>query len=461
LDLAQSPEDSTVWTGALVPPAGTDATDLRIIVQAANGVGLVTFDTRGGTFHRPVLSGVLAQTSLTLDPTPTGGRYGQSVVLGAMLRDSAGAGMGGRTVQIGLAAQRLQGVTDPSGRVEVSFPLNASPGEYLLQATFLGTDTLQLSSDTRAFTIEKQQTTITLESVSEGSTVDLVATATDSSGVPLGERAVVFLVKLGDTVVAAIPAFTDASGQVRLGGVPMPPASYTVEVHLAGTVSLPGQEDVEGTDDNYEPSESTTAYAPTPQPAAVTYSGERLVSESGMLNLAAQVTTAAPGADLGQAFIRFTILDLSGAVVAVVDTQCSADGYAVAAVEGLPSGGYQIRTEVLGAAFQAPQAPLSSVVVADDAAPCLPSLVARPKAGLVQLVWTHSGAHHYNVYRSLTTGGPYAFLASTTSTYSSYTDMGLVNGRTYYYVVRPAEASGEEVCQSPEVRGTPVLPRGR
>jgi hypothetical protein len=91
----------------------------------------------------------------------------------------------------------------------------------------------------------------------------------------------------------------------------------------------------------------------------------------------------------------------------------------------------------------------------DSACACVDDLTARPKSGKVQLVWTHTGAHHYNVYRGTISGGPYVKIASTTSTYSTYLDTAVVNGTTYYYVVRPAAANDAESCQSNQASATP------
>ena len=86
---------------------------------------------------------------------------------------------------------------------------------------------------------------------------------------------------------------------------------------------------------------------------------------------------------------------------------------------------------------------------------CVDDLAARPKSGKVQLTWTHTGADLYNVYRGMTSGGPYAFIAATTSTYSTYLDTTVVNDTTYFYVVREATLNGDEICQSNEVGATP------
>jgi hypothetical protein len=106
----------------------------------------------------------------------------------------------------------------------------------------------------------------------------------------------------------------------------------------------------------------------------------------------------------------------------------------------------------------------SAVVVVraatDDDCNCVKDLVARAKPGKVQLVWTnYTGAHHYNVYRSTVAGGPYVKIASPITTYSTYLDATVVNGTTYYYVVRPATFLDQEICQSNQAQARPVAAR--
>ncbi len=68
--------------------------------------------------------------------------------------------------------------------------------------------------------------------------------------------------------------------------------------------------------------------------------------------------------------------------------------------------------------------------------------------------WTaSSGATSYNVKRSATSGGPYSNVA-TNVTATSYTNTGLTNGTTYYYVVTAVNASGESPI-STQVSVTP------
>jgi hypothetical protein len=68
-------------------------------------------------------------------------------------------------------------------------------------------------------------------------------------------------------------------------------------------------------------------------------------------------------------------------------------------------------------------------------------LSAMPGNAQVALNWTAPpGVTGYNLKRATTSGGPYALLASITST--NYTDTAVVNGTTYYYVVAATNANG-------------------
>jgi hypothetical protein len=92
---------------------------------------------------------------------------------------------------------------------------------------------------------------------------------------------------------------------------------------------------------------------------------------------------------------------------------------------------------------------------------CVKNLAARPKANKVGLTWTwKAGAHHYNVYRATVSGGPYVKIgvvqAPGLPNTGVYTDLGLTNGTTYYYVVREAAANDAELCQSNQASAKPM-----
>src|SRR4029077_19384334 len=75
----------------------------------------------------------------------------------------------------------------------------------------------------------------------------------------------------------------------------------------------------------------------------------------------------------------------------------------------------------------------------------------------IGLSWNSStGATSYNVLRSTTTGGPYAAIVTALAA-TSFTDTGVTNGTTYYYVVQGVNAAGTSPNSS-EAAATPCSP---
>jgi chitin-binding protein len=93
-------------------------------------------------------------------------------------------------------------------------------------------------------------------------------------------------------------------------------------------------------------------------------------------------------------------------------------------------------------------------IVPGDVPPAPTGLTANAGDAQVQLSWNPaSGASGYNVKRSTTNGGPYANVATAVSG-TAFTDTGLTNDTTYYYVVTAVNSSGEGPV-STQVSATP------
>jgi hypothetical protein len=91
------------------------------------------------------------------------------------------------------------------------------------------------------------------------------------------------------------------------------------------------------------------------------------------------------------------------------------------------------------------------------AVPAAPgNLLATPGNVKVTVTWSAvTGATGYNVYRSLTQGGPYGSPLASSVTGTSYTDNAAVNDTTYYYVVTAVDGTGE----GPRSAEDPATPR--
>jgi autotransporter-associated beta strand protein len=98
-------------------------------------------------------------------------------------------------------------------------------------------------------------------------------------------------------------------------------------------------------------------------------------------------------------------------------------------------------------------APASTAALLPPAPVTPVGLVAIPGNGKISLSWLISaGASSYNLKRGTTSGGE-TNLISTAST--AYTDTGVANGTTYYYVVSAVNGGGEG-ANSTEVSATPL-----
>jgi hypothetical protein len=88
--------------------------------------------------------------------------------------------------------------------------------------------------------------------------------------------------------------------------------------------------------------------------------------------------------------------------------------------------------------------------------PAPAGLTATPGNAQVALSWNaSSGATAYDVKRSTVSGSGYATVSSPTTT--SFTNTGLTNGATYYFVVDAKNANGTS-ANSSQVSATPVAP---
>jgi hypothetical protein len=101
---------------------------------------------------------------------------------------------------------------------------------------------------------------------------------------------------------------------------------------------------------------------------------------------------------------------------------------------------------------------LGAVTPPDTTPPAAPTgLTATPGNKQVALDWNDNSEPDlasYNVYRATTSGGPYTLVATVTA--SNYTDTGLKNRTTYYYVVTAVDTSSNESAQSAEASATPA-----
>ena len=116
---------------------------------------------------------------------------------------------------------------------------------------------------------------------------------------------------------------------------------------------------------------------------------------------------------------------------------------------------------VVGAVNAAGESPNSNQASATPAAPTNPdpptALTARATGKKkIQLTWVQSGSPNVTqnrIYRSTTSGGPYAPIATIPAA-TSYNNSGLTSGTTYYYVVTAINSGGLESAASNQASAT-------
>lgn len=256
LDLVQQvdpvvPEDSRVWKGTFTLPAGLAASDVRYLVQAVNGVGLVTMDSNQGRYftpgHSPAVEPFRQATTLTFENFPLTRAYGELATFSAILATPAGPILDER-VSFGLGNAHLVARTDAQGRVRVTFPLVNQPATYKLQATFAGSSAHQPASATTQFELIPQDTFIRIEDLTTTRpNLNVRATLLARNGQalpngdPLVDQSLFFvLTDAAGEVLVARPVITDYVGRAPLGILPLGAGTYTLRVYFNGQVPLDG-----------------------------------------------------------------------------------------------------------------------------------------------------------------------------------------------------------------------------
>ena len=238
LDLTQDTVDSTLWTGTLplASPAG-----LRFVVQAVNGLGLVTLDDALGSYHRVTSASTAPPkaTTLELQSPPTSGVFGTSASVSAKLTEN-GTPLAGKTVLLSIGSAATLDVTNAAGEVSVTIPLSAAPGATVTRASFAGDETFEPSDDSAPFTVGKAPSSLSAFTaqaavVTGGGETGVTTTLTANLGgkaAPLLQQTVTFT--LTGPAAKTYSTITDYLGRATLPATGLAPGTYAVTARYAG-----------------------------------------------------------------------------------------------------------------------------------------------------------------------------------------------------------------------------------
>jgi choice-of-anchor C domain-containing protein len=209
--------DSQLWMAQLPPQSG----NLKYIVQAVNGVGLVSADDNLGAYFSVGGTPPVA-TTLALVSPPNSATYGDNTPVTAKLSAGAAA-VAGKLVTVSVGGTSQSGVTDANGNVTVNVPVASQPGTYQLTASFTGDqDFLPSSVSSGGFVVGKAPSNLVALS-------PLGATLTGTIGgsaLPIdGSVAFLLTSSRGETTAFAI---TDYLGQAILPPPGLAAGTYTI-----------------------------------------------------------------------------------------------------------------------------------------------------------------------------------------------------------------------------------------
>ncbi|MBI3745680.1 MAG: choice-of-anchor C family protein [Chloroflexi bacterium] len=266
VDLRQDPNDSTHWNLAspILVPSGHSASEIRFLVQAVNGVGLVGInDNYGQDFSvTPTVVGTPNPTHVTLGGATTG-TYGTVAQVTATLTGATPL-VGSQPITVSLGGTTQLVTTDSSGVARANFQLSSAPGSYPLAATYGGDAINASSTHSSTFTINQVGTNIAFNNVSSayiGAQSGVVATLTDANSVPVTQRTLYFVVSGGGGSWTTM-ALTDYLGRALVGAIPLPAGGYTITAYFNGSIPLlPSQAVISLSDATYVAASNFEAFS--------------------------------------------------------------------------------------------------------------------------------------------------------------------------------------------------------
>nr|WP_243735251.1 glycoside hydrolase family 48 protein [Paenibacillus turpanensis] len=192
---------------------------------------------------------------------------------------------------------------------------------------------------------------------------------------------------------------------------------------------------------------------------------DRLLGEQGSVTIPGAPAGVAAAAGDAQAVVSWNAVsgaasytvkraEVSGGPYTMVAANVTSASYTDA---GLTNGTtyYYVVSAVNSAGESVNSAQVSVTPQAGAEVPAAPAgLTAAAGDAQAELSWSAvEGAASYNVKRAEVSGGPYVTVASNVAA-AGYTDTGLTNGTTYYYVVSAVNSAGES-ANSAEASATP------
>jgi hypothetical protein len=346
LELQQDTNDSRLWKGTLAL-GSHNAGDLRFIVQAANGVGLVTMMTNQGQYYQAGVDPAavpqdLSNVGLTLESPAVAGMYGSQQSFTALAKNSAGNPLGGLPISFSLGGMGRLALTDNQGKATVNFYLAAMPSDYLVDAAFAGNNTYAPADINSPFEITPGSSIVVLDPAAQhiltGHNIPFTATVT-SAGLPLAGKPVALTLDLGGVRKYTGLSVTDFEGIARWQVPSQIPGVYVVKAWF-GLPVLPASSKLDLSSPFYTGSSAEGLLTVMYPSLEIQYSGETYLpagTKSGIL----KAQLSGPSLCLNDQTVTFKRdVNGDGTYETLVSTQkTDPSGLASTSLGGLVDGG--------------------------------------------------------------------------------------------------------------------------
>lgn len=217
-----------------IPRGTSPVNDVRALVQAVGGNGLVTWASNNGAYYSVVDETATAadpkQTTTLAAVVPATGAYLSTAAVSATLLAGTD-GLVGKRVSFRSGGVRVDAITGAGGVANAQLPLVSAPGAATVSVGFAEDDEYLGSGDEKTITVGRAASSFTATAGSPQSLGDSILVATLSGGgEPLGGQ-LVTLTGGGRTA----QTFTDGYGRVRLDTADgFPAGTYPLAITYAG-----------------------------------------------------------------------------------------------------------------------------------------------------------------------------------------------------------------------------------
>lgn len=358
LNIDTNAPNRTVWK-LLLPLGGQSYNNLRFMVQAVSGTGLLTIDTNNGQYYTPAPDTQqpvpTVSTALSFINLPASVSYGATPTIGISLTkivNGVPQPLPNKKVEFTLAERTITAFTNANGQAFINsnpnkpnVVLNMLPGTYFYSVRFAGDDTYQKAFASRQITLNPRATNLNIIGqptgpVSYGSDSGVVILLRDDLGRPLADKTLVVVGSATPTSYAA-SIRTDSQGRARLGVVNWPAGVYNLRAFFGQDTSV-----MSGAIENiYAPSQ-TNVTGPnltiTPRDGRITYTGATSLEASYPLVTAKFEDNNAISGNLGLVRLKYEVRNSLNQTLAVFTSTVEMDGNATAVLSGIGIGNYNL-----------------------------------------------------------------------------------------------------------------------